>query len=279
MTECRRTHGMIDRVVDDEVTVDDRAHAVTCASCGPVLARAVRFEAELARATQRLVVEELPAGILEAGLAGQVVGPRPARGVPFGLATAGAAVAVLVLATAVALAPPPGANPTPGAGPTPTPTLGRTFQTTIEIVSQAIALEYTCSGGQRLPTSGPSAGLAVRESAVCHTPEGTGALTAAIIVGESADGEVVTVWMKSNVTGSDSADARNLIAQRLAKLTFLSLRDPATARTAGDFVAARLPQLDTGNAGASIETGGVLLLIERREDGLYLVTLEPGPAG
>ena len=74
---CDRTARLVDRVIDDKVSADDRAHAATCESCGPVLSRAFRFDDELRRTTRGLVTEQLPYGVLDAELA-----PRNVAGVP-----------------------------------------------------------------------------------------------------------------------------------------------------------------------------------------------------
>jgi hypothetical protein len=270
-SDCRRTQGLIDRVVDGTVTPDDRAHAAGCSSCGPVLDRAARFDDELRRTAQRLVVEDLPRGILDPTLESQLEGARRTRAFLPGFATAFAAVTILILATAVSLVP-GGFMPTPS--PLPSKAAGPPFRTTLAIVADAVELEYRCNDGLPLATSGPGAGLAVRESAVCTAPRDIGPFMAAIIVGESAAGEVVTVSLKANLIGPDNATNRASVAAALAKLAALAYKDAADGLAAGDFVVARLPNLEPPVGEATTAIGGVHIRVEHLDDGAWIISME-----
>ena len=104
--ECSRTRGLIARVLEDRVTAEDRAHGATCLACGPVLARASKFDDELRRTAQGFVDVELPRGILDPGLSGT---PHvSARAATPGLAGIFAAVASFARTTA---------RPSPGRAP------------------------------------------------------------------------------------------------------------------------------------------------------------------
>src|SRR6185503_396026 len=182
------------RAVEGALTADDREHAATCAACGPVILRASRFDEELRLSARSLVVEDLPRGVLDPGLAAD--GFRVRRPLP-GLAPATAVVLLLLLATTVAIWPgsPPTPTPTPAASASaPAKTLGPhlgELRPTPALRIELQKLGYRCNDGMPLtsPKTGP---LQVwKESAVCEAPESIGAFMAAVIVGESARGQVV----------------------------------------------------------------------------------------
>jgi hypothetical protein len=238
-----------------------------------------RFDEELRRAARRLVTEDLPAGVLDPAVGPPVGIASGSRGLAPGFATGLAALAILVLATIVGLGPTtePGATPTP----TPPPSLlpskgpGPVFRTTVDLVAHVIALDYRCNDGLPLPTSGPSAGLAVRQSAVCTAPADVGPLQAAIIVGESAAGDVVTVRLKANIVGADTPAARGAVAKALAEVVERAYADAPAGTVAGAYVITTLPALEPTPTNATTEVGGVQVTLERAEDGWYLITLVP----
>ena len=88
--DCSRTRGMSDRLVSGVVRDDDRRHAATCPSCGPVFTRAARFEDELEKSAQQMIAEDLPRGILDPGIARLASGHgRFERGPAVGVRSAG----------------------------------------------------------------------------------------------------------------------------------------------------------------------------------------------
>lgn len=288
-TDCRRTRELTDRLVRGSVSGDDRAHALDCASCGTVLARAAAFEDELRRSARSLVVEELPRGIVDPGVAVPADGPRPSRGFAPGFSAAAAAVAIILLATAVAFDPgrtgpsgtpgaslgeSPGSTIGPSIGPSNGPTPMGPFNSTSLIASTAQDLGYSCREGVALATSGPSAGIAVRESAVCSALNSGGPYVATIIVGVSATGEVVNVSIKVELVGSDTPSSRDAAALAMANLSLISLADKDAGGTSSDFVLGKLPALEPIGPKLTTEIGGTRLRLERLDDGAYLVTLE-----
>ena len=208
VTDCRRTGGLRDRAVAGTLTPEDAVHAASCAECGPVLARAARFEDELRRAARGLITEELPRGILDPGLAPVNESSWQPRRAASGLATAVAAVVVLLLATVVALvpgAPPQPTEPAPSVLGSPAKSPGPPgFRPTSLIRANLAKIDYTCNDGQSLPSVGSGPDAVVREAAVCMAPGDIGPLIAAVIVGEASRGAVIEVVVKSDIMGVDT---------------------------------------------------------------------------
>ena len=240
-----------------------------------------RFDEELRRAARSLVTEELPPGILDSRLGGSSTagGVRARRALP-GFATAATAVALLLVAVAIGLAP---GSPEPSASPFTTPTApvaaGPIFRSTTEIVGRVAALGYSCDDGNPLPTSGAGSGLAVRESAVCTSPDDAGPFHVAIIAAESATREVVWVAFKADIVGDDTPAARDAIATTLASLIEGSMLDSGTSRAVGAFILARLPFLEPGAPPAADDLGGIDVSIDRHETGTYIVSVEAPEPG
>lgn len=274
---CDRTARLIGRVVDDEVTANDRAHAATCGSCGPVLSRAQRFDDELRRTARGLVVEQLPQGVLDPALSQQRIGDNlPIRHAVPGLASIVAAVVVLVIATSVAVAP-----GGPGQGSAP-PDDGfqvssPIFRSTADIVQSVEALDYSCIQGHALPTTGPSARSGEREGAVCLTPKTIESANAKLVPVENGDGEIVEVMVKGQLYGTDPLKSRDELAAVMSKLTTLSIGDPAVAAQAGRFVGETLPRLRVLPSGddALMIFGDVRVFLQQYIAGGYLLVLQP----
>src|SRR5262245_27699300 len=207
--QCSRTRGLIGRVLDDRVTVDDRAHGATCPTCGPVLVRAARFEDDLRRTAQGFVSEELPRGVLDPALSGtpRVIG----RGAP-GLIGIATAVAVMLVAMTVTLFPSGFGGLNGGTDqPAGTPVASAPAQTPIDtglqmlgpalVSSSAIGEsltqgEWVCTTGEPLQSPGPGPDGVDHEGVVCTSPESTLLMHAVLITGETVEGAVVQVTMK-----------------------------------------------------------------------------------
>jgi hypothetical protein len=273
---CDRTPRLVDRVVADSVTPDDRAHAATCASCGPVLARAARFDDELRLTARGLVAERLPNGVLDPDLAPRLGGVPPMRQAFPGLASIFAAIAVFVLATTVVLAP--GGL---GGGSLPPDTglqmTGPIFRSTVDIIRDVQALDYSCIPGHALPTTGPSARPGEREGVVCLTPKTLESAKAEIIPVETGDGEVVEIMIKGELYGTATVTSRDELAATMAKLTFLSLADPELATDAAAFVEETLPRLRVLPSGDDVLMvfGNTRVSIQRFIAGGYVLVLQP----
>ena len=274
---CDRTRRLIDRAVEGKVTPDDHAHAATCASCGPVIARAARFDDALRRSAQGLVTERMPHGVLDPELApariGGVLGMRHAAP---GLASIFAAVVILMVATAVAVAP--GGL---GGGTAP-PDSGftveiPTFRSTADIVRSVQALDYSCIPGHALPTTGPSARPGEREGVVCLTPKSIESATAKIIPVENGDSEIVEVTIAGELYGTDTVASRAELAAVMGKLTALSIGNPAVGAQAGAFVEETLPRLRVLPSGddALLIIGDIRIFLQRYIAGGYFLVLSP----
>jgi hypothetical protein len=275
--QCDRTRRLVVRVVEDRVTPDDRTHAATCASCGPVIARAARFDDALRRSAQSLVTERMPYGVLDPELApariGGVLGMRHAAP---GLASIFAAVVILMIATAVAVAPGGlgGGTEPPDSGFTvEIPTLRSSF----DLMPSLQELDYLCNAGHALPTTGPSARAGEREGGVCVTPKTIERASAKIIPVENGDGEVVEVTIAGELYGTGTIASRAELAAVFGKLTTLSIGNPDVAAQAGAFVEETLPRLRVLPSGDFVRhiVGDVQIVLERYIAGDYLLVLTP----
>lgn len=282
---CRRTSGVIDRIVADTLTPADREHASRCPDCGPVLARSVRFDDALRRTARSMATEELPSGILDPGLSGGTGGVRHGtalRGFAPGFAGMAAALLVLVLATGVALAPGGIGGPTLSAPVESSfATTAPLFRTSAALATNLRELGYQCGPGGALATVGSRPGQAEREGLVCVTQKDDATKLAALITGEAGAGEVVKVTIKGEPVGTDPEAAIEELAIAFAKLTFISIVDPVAAPTAGDWVNAELPKLAAEPANKTVVklVGDVRLTLEQSALGGYLLLLEPAAAG
>ena len=279
MTDCRRTPSLIGRVVAGRVTHDDRAHAATCARCGPVLVRAAGFDAELRRSARALVAEELPRGILDQPVFGRdgrdVFSSRPAPG----LAATLAAVVILLLGTVIALGPGtgPGATPTPATTPIPTEVpFAQHFRSTELIASKLATLGYGCNDGAPLQSVGPEPDAVASESRVCLAPDSIGSFLLAAIVGEARNGTVVELTIKGDVVG-DSVDNRGLLAMNVAKVLSVALFDETAGSAGGLWVKTHLPELEVGGA-IDVTLDGVSFHAERAPNGSYRLVIRGAAA-
>ena len=275
--QCDRTARVVERVVSDTVTPDDHAHAATCVSCGPVLARAARFDDELRVTARGLVSEQLPYGILDPALSPQPLGGvlPVRRGAP-GIASILAAAVILLVATSVVVAP---GNLGPGATPQDTGLHFQvpTFRATVDVIRDARALAYGCIPGRALPTSGPSARPGEREGVVCLTPKTMKSAKASIIPVETGEGKVVEVLITGELYGPSTVTSRDELAAAMGKLTFLAISDPAVAADAGAFVEETLPRLRVLSSGDDVLMifGDVRVFLQRHIAGDYLLLLQP----
>lgn len=274
---CERTPRLIDRIVADSVTRDDREHAATCEFCGPALLRAARFDSELRRSARDLITEQLPYGVLDPSLSPQLVDRMlPVRRAAPGFAGILAAVVILVIATSVAVAPGglgQGSNPPDSGFQMTSPT----FRATVDIIRDLQALDYSCIPGHALPTTGPSARPGEREGVVCLTPKSIENATARIIPVENGDSDVVEVTIEGDLYGTDTVTSRDQLAAVLSNLAFLAIGDPEDATAAGDFLLQAVPRLRTLPSGDDtlLVFGSVQLYLQRAPSGGYFIRLQP----
>lgn len=97
---CRRTAGIVDRILDDGLSGEDRQHVELCPTCAAALAEARRFEIALSRSAGGLVEEPLPRSVLDA----PALSPRQPRWRTPAFVLAATAVVVLAVAVATTLA-------------------------------------------------------------------------------------------------------------------------------------------------------------------------------
>jgi hypothetical protein len=277
MSDCGRTRGLIGRLIEGRVSAEDRAHAAGCPWCGPLLARAGAFDGELRRSARSLVAEALPQGILEQPVGapgGAVVASR--RPAP-GLAATLVAIAILFVVTAISIAPglvPP--SPSPGASPertaSPTKPFVARFRSTDVIRGQLAKLGYSCNDGGPLPSPGTAPDAVVRDSTVCSAPETLGPFVLVVIVGEAANGAVVELTIKSDLTGDDSTETRGLMATAMAKVFALALLDEAAGQMGGAWAKVHVVELTAGTD-ADVVLRQVSFHAVRQANASYRVTV------
>jgi hypothetical protein len=202
-----------------------------------------------------------------------VVALGPSRVPPGGTAPPSPGGTFIEASTEPASGPPIGPSTGPSSGPSTGP-VKPTLAGTSSIVSAVNKLEYSCNDPQSLSTNGPSAGPPVRESVVCKSPKSAGPFLAAIIAGESSSGEVVIVWLKGSIEGSDRPSSRDALAIALARLAALSFGHEDDGRLASDFVLLQLRLMEPGSPAMTKDIPGARLTLERLDDGSYFVTIE-----
>lgn len=274
--DCSRTRGLIDRLVAGAVRDDDRRHAAACTSCGPVFARAARFDDELERTAQQLIAEDMPRGILDPGIARQADGVAGMRSLAPGATAGVAALAIVIFATVV------GVRPVLLPGPSPTePPLAQQFPVesalpdeplwTLNQLTVALAesLAYECAAGPAQPTEGAVA------TAVCIAPSDAGPYTAAVTLDASESGMVVRVTITAEIVGTpvDQQAARRAVAGALAKVTAAAFIGRGAGVRAANFVFVKASQLSGPAWAMGIDESGVRVDLERLEDGGYIVHL------
>jgi hypothetical protein len=282
VSDCRRTPGLIEGLVADRVAADVRAHARGCPWCGPVLARASRFDETLRTSARSLVTVDLPAGILESSLTGRTPARvLPRRAAP-SLASILVAIAILLTATVIALGPGSTPTPSPSSGPTASPATIRSpfaklFRSTDAIVGGLAKARYGCNDGQVLASPGDAPDAVVRESAICTAPDSIGPFIAAVIVGESARGEVVEIAIKGDLVGSDTSEAQAAFADAVARVLVASTVDELTGQSAGSWARIHVVQLRLGDR-VDVVIRDVSFHAQRTEQG-YLITARRAGVG
>lgn len=276
--DCSRTRGLIDRLVAGAANEDDRRHAGTCPSCGPVMARAAMFDDELERSAQRLIAEDMPRGILDPELnreVGRVVG---LRSLSSGAFAGVAALAVVVFVTVVGIRPVlmPGSSPTQPPlvlevdGPSATARPGAPLFSLGELtVALSDRLSFQCGTDEALQTGVDTSGA----SAVCTAPAGSGPFTVAVVLNAAESGSVVQVTMTANIEGETSQQARDSVAATLARVTAEAFTGEGPGARAANFVFAKASQLSGPAWAMGIDEGGVRVDLQRQADGGYLVHL------
>jgi hypothetical protein len=280
---CPRTKGILDRIVADGLTADDRAHAATCEACGPVVSRSMRFDTELRQAARGFVAEELPRDILDPGLVrglGTMDRGRSARAFAPGMAGIAAALVIVILAATNAIAPGgPSARPSVPAESSFTSTLP-VFRSSVSIIKDMQRLKYVCRPGHELATAGPDPDLAIREGVVCTTVKEDTEKMASLVGVQNEAGDIVAVSIKGDLVGTTVA-ATQVLSDAIAKLTFVAIADPVVAPEAAEIVKAELPKLQVLPTGDDTirEVGGIRITMSRDQRGSYLLYLEPAPPG
>jgi hypothetical protein len=275
--DCSRTHGMIDRLVAGSIRDDDRRHAAACPSCGPVFARAARFEDELERSARQLIAEDLPRGILDPGIARQATGVTGMRSLAPGATAGVAALAVVIFATVIGIRPvllpgpsstePPLAVEMPVGSALPDAPLWTLDQLTVTL---AESLAYECA-----PAAPANAGAVA--TAVCTAPTDAGPFAAAVTLDASESGMVVRVTITAEIDDGTPNDqqqaARRAVAGALAKVTAAAFIGRGAGVRAANFVFVKASQLSGPAWAMGIDESGVRVDLERLEDGGYIVHL------
>ena len=277
LERCDGTRRLIDRVVAERVTPEDRAHAATCEPCGRILSRATRFDDELRTTARGLVAEQLPQGVLDRDLVARpVAGMPPMRHAAPGLAGVLIAAVILAVAASVAVAPGglgPGATPSDGSLQASVPV----FRGTVEMIRDLAGRDYSCIPGHALPTTGPSAWPGEREGVRCLTPKSLDSATATLAPVENGDGEIVEVAITGSLYGNDTLRSRDQLATTLGDLTAVAIFDPGARADAAAFVREVLPRLRVLPSGdhALMRFGDVRVILRRYPTGGYLLLLQP----
>jgi hypothetical protein len=275
---CPRTSHLIDRVLRDGVTDDDRTHAASCERCDAILTKAARFDDDLRRAARDLVGEELPRGVFDPGLVRQVGPGWVARRVAPGLAGILAAIAVLLVATSVALAP--GGRGGASASVPPQTGLGMqlpVLRQRLDIIPVLQGRDYSCRPGSALPSPATTAGAPVREGVLCYSPKTDAAAAVWLATRETEDARVVEIEVDGKFLVTPVAAVRQELAGLLGFLAETSISDPETATAAAEFVETKAIELRATPLGDGVEGvfGEVRITLDRLPDRTYRLVLRP----
>lgn len=272
---CPRTSGLIDRIVAGSAGDDDRRHAATCPACGPIMARAARFDDELGRSAQRLIAEDMPRGILDPTLREVKVIPllRLAPGAMAGLA----ALAVIVIASVMQVRP----NLSPGESPTQPPLVvqvpGSTPLRSLTDLTGALAetLDYECAAA-----GPPTPGVVAATSAGCTGASKTGEFTVSVVLDAAETGSVVHVTIRAEVDEAvppqEVDEARTWVASALAKVTATAFAEYGPSARAANFVFAQASQMAGPAWPIGMNEGDVHVDITRLANGGFKVQLAVG---
>ena len=275
--DCSRTPAMIDRLVAGVVRDDDRRHAATCPSCGPVFSRAARFDDELERSAQQLIAEDLPRGILDPGIARQADGVAGLRSLSPGATAGMAALAVVVIATVVGVRPVlmPNNSPTDPPFAVEVPVASSPADAplwTLDELTLALAedLDYECDAGDAPPSEGAAA------TAICTASPDAGPYVAEVTLDASASGMVVRVTITAamgDVQPHEREAAHRAVAGALAKVTAAAFIARGAGVRAANFVFVKASQFSGPAWALGIDESGVRVDLERLQDGGYIVHL------
>lgn len=273
--DCRRTAGLRDRIVAGSVAADDREHATTCASCGPLLARASRFDQELGRAARSLITEELPRDILDPAIDGArgLSGVRGRRPVP-GLTALIAVIAILTIGTGVWLAPlspPPSASPAESVKPTKHP--GALFHPVQLILSRIGDLEYRCNDGNGDPLPSGGSGLKTTQAGICRAPADLGYQT--LVQVGSGDGRIAALLIEADLhseLGDVPIDLDD-VAAHLSMLAQQAIVGTYEGLVVNEEIRGYIPSLQPGDRAASTKDG-IAIEIVRIDTTRYIVRIE-----
>ena len=140
-----------------------------------------------------------------------------------------------------------------------------------------MTLGYSCIVGPAIASPAPGPDAVARQAAVCNAPADIGPLLAAVIVGESAGGQVVEAHAKSDIVGADTPAARAAVAVAVGKDAAVVVRAGRGDAIAG-WVQANLPSLAKGGSVSTV-IEGLALRLDRGATGGYQVEMTPASAG
>ena len=270
--DCARTRGLIDRLVAGSAGDEDRRHAATCPACGPVIARAARFDDELERSAQRLIAEEMPRGILDPTLSEVKVVPlfRLAPSAMAGLA----ALALIVIASVMQVRPNLGPGMSPTLPPLGVEAPGSSPLRSLNDLTGALAetLDYDCAAD-----GAPTPGIDASASAGCTVASKTGQFTMNVVLDAAETGSVVHVAITADIADAlppqELDDARVWVATALAKVTAEAYTEYGPSVRAANFVFAQASLMSGPAWAIGFDEGDVHVDIKRLGDGGYLVNL------
>lgn len=273
--DCPRTRGLIDRIVKGSAGDEDHRHAATCPACGRVMARAARFDSELARSAQRLIAEDMPQGMLDPSLS-RIEVVSKLRLAPSALAGV-AALAFVVIASVMNVRP----NLLPAASATqlplgieaPGPTgFAASPLSHINDLTTALAntLDYDCTlaAGPTTPGPGASGG-----TATCTAPPDAGPFTLLVVLDAAESGSVVHVTITADILGTSTPKSRDAVATALARVIAESFTAQGPGVRAANFVFVKASELAGPAWALGIDEGGVRVDVERPADSGYIVNL------
>jgi hypothetical protein len=259
MTNCRRTEGILERLLDDvPLSTHDLAHLRTCGACAPASARVPGFNGALRFATQALVSEPIPPTVLDAEAM------APMREGPSRLMLGAAGLAVVVAAgLAIAIL-------RPDRGPEVAAPLGPALVAERQVIADLQSAGYACSELTVDPKAAP-----VIEGTVCDPTRSDAPLFAAIVLERDADGDVRELIAKASPDKAADADATRAVVDVLMTAIRVGVVNPDSRLELEAFVTDNADSLSRGESGLRL-FGRLIVQLERFDDlglGLHVTVL------
>jgi hypothetical protein len=258
MTTCRRTEGILERLLDDvPLSTDDLVHLRTCEACGPASARVPAFNGALRFAARAVAGEPVPSTVLTA----EALMPVPEAPSRLLLGAAGLAV---VAATGLAIA-----FLRPDRGPDVGVPVQPLLVAEERIVADLQSAGFACTELTVEPKT------PVIEGTICDPTSSAAPPLAAIVLERDVNGDVREVIAKASPdNAANPGDARAVI-DVLTTAIHVGVASPDQRAELEAWVTTNAGLLSAGESGLRL-FGQLVVQLERFDDlgvGLHITVI------